>query len=729
MVSTESMSTAYAHSANEAGERHRLVDHLRGTAERAAAFAAPVSLDAVAYRLGMWHDLGKFHPDWQRYLVESEVNPGRRGHGPDHKAAGTVVAARTLGPLALAVHGHHGGMTSPAQLNAWLSDKSSDQRTHQALVLAMEALPELESLAAVPGLPKQFANPHDGELSTRVLYSCLVDADFLDTESHFDSGRTMARGGDVPLPDLWTRFEEYHRKVSATAPSTTVNAVRREVYESCVEAASIDPGVFRLRVPTGGGKTLSGMAFALRHALKHGMSRVIVAVPFISITEQTAQVYREIFDRPREPPVVLEHHSGVRTADPEWDEYDRATEWHRLASENWDASIVVTTTVQLFESLFARTPSACRKVHRLTNAVVLLDEAQALPSRLLEPILDGLRFLAEHGRTSVVLSTATQPAFDAIPTFSRLPAVELVPEAQKHFALLSRVEYRIEEQSTSWVDVASRVGNDHAGLVVVNTKRDALALLDALGDPDALHLSTLLCGAHRRNVLAEITTRLQNGAPCRVVATQVVEAGVDLDFPAVYRAMGPLDSIIQAAGRCNREGRLEKGVVTVFRPAEGGLPPGAYRTGTAITESLLGTDPDAIGNPQIAEEYFRRLYSHVDTDQEQIQRLRSRFEYEEVARRFRMIEDDTIPVVVTTYGSSRERSTVRSALDSLRERRGNPRELMRRLQPYVVSLRRHQADRLMADGLVTAVTEGLAEWHGRYDPVRGLIAADPELVI
>jgi CRISPR-associated endonuclease/helicase Cas3 len=454
----------------------------------------------------------------------------------------------------------------------------------------------------------------------------------------------------------------------------------------------------------------------------------VVAVPFITITQQTAGVYRGIFNSTQDSaPAVLEHHSGTPEAIEETDEYTTPATWARLAVENWDAPIIVTTTVQLFESLFANRTSQCRKLHRLAKSVIILDEAQSLPAHLLDPILDGLQELCASYGATVVLSTATQPAFDAIPAFEKLDASEIVPTPERHFEALKRVgyEWRVDEP-LSWDEAASLVHEESQALAILNTKNDALSLLDALDDPDALHLSTLLCGAHRTQVIDNVTRRLAAGEPCRVVATQVVEAGVDLDFPLVLRVLGPLDSIIQAAGRANREGRLQAGRVVVFQPAEGGLPRGAYQRATQTTRTMLNAGPLDMHDPHAIREYFARLYQLEDTDRNQIQKKRRELDYPEIARRFRMIEDHTINVVVTEYGSEEERQLVRSILSKLRAGVPPTRALLRRLQPYTVSLWRQQAREYQQRGFLSVqeLAPGLWEWLGRYDPVRGLFAGD-----
>lgn len=718
----ENRAIPYAHSKNHQGSRHDLVAHLRGVAGLAAKFAEPIGAGEAARWVGLWHDIGKFHPEWQRYLLESEANPELRGHGPDHKAAGAWMASRHAGPVSMLVQGHHGGLRSVEGLNNWLAERQSDPALQEALRLARQAIPDLTPESG-PGFPEHVANdPLAAELFLRLLFSTLVDADFLDTEAHFHPERGGGRSVVASIDDLLARL---HRHMGAMPPSASpaVNDARSAIYSACIAAGKSPPGIFRLTAPTGSGKTLAGMAFALQHAAFNGHRRVIVAVPFISITEQTADVYRSVFESAGDSsPAVLEHHSEATAHDSDSGDFSKAAMWARLAAENWDAPVVVTTTVQLFESLFSNAPGRTRKIHRLANSVIILDEAQALPPHLLAPVLDAIQDLAAHYGTTVVLSTATQPSFESIPAFAAVKATEIVPEPGRWFDRLRRVTYEWRtDPPLSWQAVAELVRREDQALAVLNTKRDAVALLDALGDPRALHLSTSLCGAHRRTVIAEVKRRLDAGEPCRLISTQVVEAGVDLDFPVVLRAMGPLDSIIQAAGRCNREGRMERpGRVIVFRPAEGGMPPGSYKVAAGITGAVLGTGVEHPDMPGVLVQYFRQLYQTVDVDGKNVQPTRKSLNYQETAKRFQMIDGDTESLVVTSYGSADERRTVRSLLEELRADAPDPRRLLRLLHPYVVSVRSRVADQYRRRGLMTEIIPGINEWHGRYDDVRGV---------
>jgi len=719
----------YAHSKNSEGRWHPLQEHLQAVARLAADLAKKFQVEYWGYVAGILHDLGKSQPEFQVYLENCQNHPEKKIRGPDHSSAGAVLAGqRYWEGLAFLLAGHHGGLPDPANLKQRVRDKAKDPAVQDVLKHAEKILP----LPECPDLP-HLISPTQTELFLRFLFSALVDADYLDTEAHFDSGRSRLRYRPVNLEILAESFWKKQDKLSGHDQSP-VNLVRHEIYQACLAAAESEPGVFRLTVPTGGGKTLSGMAFALKHALRHQKHRIIVAIPYTSIIDQTAQVYRRIFGDES----ILEHHSAITSRENE--DHFVQQQWTRLAAENWDAPIIVTTTVQLFESLFANRPAACRKLHNLAQSIVILDEVQTLPTGLLLPILEVVQQLVDYYGVTVVLSTATQPALvdSGSPYLKGLSGDkirgEIVPNPARYFQALNRVAYDCPKEAWSWERVAQEMAAEPQCLTVVNTKKDALALLDALNDPEALHLSTLLCMIHRRQVMEEINKRLdpQRPLPCRVVATQVVEAGVDLDFPVVLRAMGPLDRIVQAAGRCNREGRLPQGRVIIFQPAEGRVPPGDYRTGHDIARAMLNRPRVDLHSPGIYENYFRQLYQAVNTDKHHINELRQRLDFPEVAARFNLIEDDSVPLVVRYPKKD-------SKVDELLRRiqvpeallGGEARRLLRQFQPYLVNVRRRVLAQYQQQGLAREHSLGLWEWQGNYHPVKGLhdAALDPEPLV
>lgn len=710
-----------AHSINAQGKRHNLVEHLKTVAELTAGFASKFGAKELGYWAGLWHDVGKIHPEFQKYLHDCETEPGRRRRGPDHKQAGALLAAQRYELLAFLIAGHHGGLPTRSELKTWLQDKTKIQRSQEAIQLVRQHLGDIEPLQAL-SLPAHLKSELDAEFFIRMLFSALVDADFLETEKHFNSEQSDRRSGAPTSAELWDRFDLNQQMLSGKK-ANRINQIRHDVYQACIQAANQTQGFFRLTVPTGGGKTRSAMAFALKHTLAHGLDRVIVAIPYTSIIEQTAKVYREIFG----DGAVVEHHSAVTTREESADPVSLSDVWSRLAAENWDAPIIVTTTVQLFESLFGRKTTVCRKLHNIARAVIVLDEVQTLPVGLLEPILDALRQLVAHFNVSVVLCTATQPALEESPYLKGLPGMtEIIPDPAALFVELGgRVRYELPSWGVTWTweKVAAEMRQAEQALAVVNTKNNGIALLKALHDPKALQLSTLLCGAHRRDVLKEVDRRLEQGIPCRLVSTQVVEAGVDLDFPLVLRAMGPLDRIVQAAGRCNREGRQVTGRVAIFEPAEGQLPPGAYASATATTRNLLARADFDFHQPENYREYFQALYQVVDKDAKEIQSFREHLDFPGVAERFRMIDDDSASVVVRYRGMDDSNDTVDRLISYVQHQEGKvPRWLLRQLQPYIVNVRSRLVDGFQRDGLLQELVAGLWEWLGKYDLVRGITA-------
>lgn len=726
----------FAHSPNDAGDWHLLREHLRGASALAREYAGVFGGGDIAAALAYWHDVGKANPDWQAYLRRAATDPSLRGTGPEHSLAGTLLAWRhpQLRPFAFAIAGHHGGLPSRSVLvGQRLSNGDAVAAAESSLRLAQEVLPDLDvNITSPMPLASASDDPRVWEHLIRMVFSAVVDADFIDTERHFDPARTRVReSAKLSLATLRDRLLADQRTRFGLATGRMADT-RREIFAHCIEAAQLPPGIFRLTVPTGGGKTRAALAFALDHAARYGKRRVILAVPFLSITDQTARVYREVFP---EPGIVLEHHSGF---DGHEDESPRPeVTWSRLAAENWDAPIVVTTTVQLFESLFANRPSRTRKLHNIAGSVLILDEVQSLPIPLLAPTLEMLEALARYYGVTVVLSSATQPAYEVLPGFAGLSIAEIVPDPGRYFSALQRVSYdaRITRRVT-WDEVGTWLAGEHQALVVVNTKSDAVALLDAAqeaGVTDVLHLSTLLCGAHRRRALEEIHRRLSAGEPCVVISTQVVEAGVDVDFPAVYRAIGPLDSIIQAAGRCNREFKLDRGRVILFDPAEGRLPSGAYRVATDQTRAILQPGIVEIDSVEVISRYYLRFLVLPDIDNRNIQAARDQFDYPEVGRRYRLIDDDTEAVVIASYvqshGSAAESSRVTRLIEEARTRSGSPRQALRGLQPYIVEVRRREIEAARAAGLAEEIVPGLNIWLGRYDDVRGLMYERAESLV
>lgn len=678
-------------------EWHRLEDHLRGTAEKAARFASSWGANDAAYLAGLWHDLGKYSAAFQARIGalddDEHVKDRRPGH-VDHSTAGAIFAIKQLAnaglPIAMAIAGHHAGL---GNLQESVKPRLGKKELLEAATEGCSGADWLGS-APRPALPERFQALPKGskerslEFWIRFLFSALVDADFLDTEAFYDGSVARERSIPITVQDLAARLEVHIRELTGRAPDSSVNACRRRILEACRQKAVMPPGAFSLTAPTGSGKTLAGMMFALEHAATHGLNRVIVVLPFTSIIEQSADVYREVFGG---GPVV-EHHSNL---DPLSE--DRR---NRLASENWDAPIVVTTAVQFFESLFGNRTSVCRKLHNIARSVVILDEAQTLPAKLLDPILEGLRELTSHYGCSVLISTATQPAFRSRPGFRGVDAIrEIVPDPQTEFRALRRV--RVEwpedlERPSSWGELAERVAGHAQVLAIVHKKADAHQLAELLGE-GTIHLSAAMCAAHRLEVIREIRARLHDGEPVKVVSTQLVEAGVDIDFPVVYRALAGFEALAQSAGRCNREGRLPQGRFIVF-VAPSDPPPGILRKGLSTARILvkeLGERADPL-DPEIFERYFRDLYLVTDTTGQEVQRERAHLSFENVARAFKIIEEGATTAIVVPYGDAEGRV-------ARLQREGVSRQTLRALQPHLVQVYSQEFQKLRDAGAIEQV--------------------------
>ncbi len=738
-MTIENEGAIYAHSleGRPTSEWQELLPHLEGVAELAECFCAAFGAAPWGRLTGLWHDLGKFRQAFQEYIR------GDRDRA-EHSIVGALLArAREESPadpawlaVAFVIAGHHGGLPNLRADGARkpLVDRLDDQQS--LLADTLPAVPVELREHPLPPLPARLATLprkrtardeflRSFELWIRFLFSALVDADFLDTEKFYRGDeRALHTAGFDDVATLRARLDAHVNAKSAAAEPTEVNALRAEVLAACRSAADEPPGLFSLTVPTGGGKTLSAMAFALRHAERHQLRRVIAVIPFTSIIEQNAAVYRQALGERH----VIEHHSNL---DPE-----KESRRNKLASENWDAPVIVTTNVQFFESLFGNRPSRCRKLHNIARSVVLLDEVQTLPTQFQMTILAALRELTAHYGCSVVLSTATQPAFKYQEEDFRhglRDVREIVRDPQELAGRLERFHVdwpAVDGEPVAWPDLAAELTSRQRVLAIVHQRRDARELAELLPEEGRFHLSALMCAAHRSRVLGEVEEALKRNAPCRLVSTQLVEAGVDIDFPVVYRALGGLDSLTQAGGRCNREGSPDKGRMVVFRaPTE--PPPGTPSKGLATMEMLLRNyEKIDLSDPALVTEYFRMLFETIQPDGKGIEAERRQRNFENVARKFRLIDDYSMPVVVP-YGDAAKR------LERLRVD-GPGREALRAVQPYVVNVARWQLERLVAAQAVELVHDAvfaLNVAYGKlYDKRFGLILdgeilANPERLI
>ncbi|MFA7094566.1 MAG: CRISPR-associated helicase Cas3' [Thermovirgaceae bacterium] len=758
---------------NDKGEwiTQDLSDHLEGTAIRAAKFADDFGNSDWGYFIGLLHDLGKFHPNWQRYIrVKSGYDPEAHIESApgkiNHSTAGAVHVFDILSkahPIArifgYPIAGHHAGLTD------WYPDDAGgdlQNRIYDSLngTLRTDELGEIkknpETLkflsASFPKSTPVFKKKCEGNkkdenqhIWVRMLFSCLVDADYLDTEEFMDPAKSEERQGYPTLSELKARFDSFMDMKVSQSNKSPINLKREEVLDLCREKSSLPPGFFSLTVPTGGGKTLSSMAFALEHALSQGKKRVIMAIPFTSIIEQTAKVLKYGTDMDESilsmrkdehlfgEGAVIEHHSNL---DPE-----NETAKNRLASENWDAPIIVTTNVQLFESLFASQPSSCRKLHNLVNSVVILDEAQMLPPEYLKPILSVLKVLVEDYGVTVLFCTATQPAFSGTvgssqTKFEGIPeCIEIIDDPESLYKDLKRVEIKLPEPDmvSTWKEISEELNSYEQVLCIVNTRRDCRDLHKLMPE-GTVHLSALMCGEERSEVISDIKKKLSDSVPIKVISTQLVEAGVDIDFPVVYRAMSGMDSIAQAAGRCNREGKLcykgEMGQVVVFSPSKP-APPGLLRKGEDAARTLIRNKSVNELSPELFRDYFRNYFASInDLDKPDFERRLKKeadefkFQFRTFSRDFNLIDNTKQkPVIIWYKGRTRDSREIIEELKKF----GPNKSRLRKLQRFTVNIPYPLWQKLIGLGYIEEVHGfSIQAGDGLYKPGLGLIWEEGE---
>ncbi len=713
-----------AHSKNKQGQTHTAKEHLSEVARLSHKFSANAHWKTEAVLAGLLHDLGKYADSFQARL-RGEVS------GLDHWSSGVLVALEHhAAGAALAVQGHHIGLQSIESLknctisklthhhplNLKLSDTDINKLKELFCADGLTVKkPESFSIELPNGLSKQIS----AMLDVRMLFSCLTDADFLDTEAHFE-GIPREDGPELDTTASLKALSDFmNDSVRATSKADqNVLDARNALWEMVENAAGRPPGLLTLTAPTGSGKTLAMLKFALEHSARNGLKRIIIAVPFLSIIEQTAAIYKTIF-KSFPANYVLEHHSlaGLGSEEAKDDAEVTAERDRRLLSENWDAPIIITTNVQLLESLFSNRPSSCRKLHNLMESVIMFDEAQTLPQAFAVPTLAALSHLSSAYRTTVMFATATQPAFDTLDNAvsTKVSAgwrpVEAAPEHYRLYDKLRRYEvlWPEEGESTTWQELADQLREERQVLCVVNLKSHAQALLDELRNDDALfHLSTNQCALHRRSVLDEVRGRLVKGLPCRLISTQCIEAGVDVDFPVVYRALAPLDAIAQAAGRCNREGRQtdnngnrRMGGVRVFEPDVTGdyrkrYPTWAYYQAAEVTRSMLikarrsGLAELDLNDPQVFREYYRELYdlSRPETLNNELASAITSIDFVRVAKEYRLIDQSAIQVLVPYEQYSEQFDELRQQQD----KEGISATWIRKAQGLAVSVFRPKSD-------------------------------------
>ncbi len=673
----------YAHSTGAPDKRgwQVLSDHLRNVADIASKFGDSFGAADIAYAGGLLHDIGKYSSEFQKRLEGVDIRV-------DHSTAGAR-EARALYPKHLSrileyiITGHHGGLLNYGSSETGLEGRMGNKFIPDYSAYSDEIqAPDLTRFR--PKLkPVQKKKGYSIAFFTRMLYSCLVDADSLDTEAFADPDSASLRGRYDSFERLSQKFDDYMATLFSKAEKTEINTRRRGIYEQCRKMAVSPPQMFTLAVPTGGGKTLSSMGFALDHLRQHGLRRIFYVIPYTSIIEQNAGKFREIFGNRN----VLEHHSNFDPKTIADDDAASVENFLKLSAENWDMPIVVTTNVQFFESLFSNRRSRCRKIHNLAQSVIILDEAQMLPTDYLRPCLQALSELVCNYGSTVVICTATQPKLGDLLDDSIKP-VEIVQSPAELYEAFRRVCVN-DLGSLSDKELSARLQEHRQVLCIVNTRAHAQHLHAALSKHGkCYHLSARMCPVHRRRQLKEIQELLRQGADCRVISTQLIEAGVDIDFPVVYRSIAGIDSIAQAAGRCNREGRAERGDVYIFRSAERyGQATSWQRLTAEIGRMVMDAHGDPLSLPAV-EAYFQKLYSYKGDEGLDRREILPSFEkglselafpFEDVGWKFSIIEQGTKDLIIP-YGDEG-----RALADELRNSE-SPWKYTRRLQGYTISI-------------------------------------------
>lgn len=674
------------------GKTQSVLSHLRGTAYLAKAFARAFGGETQAELAGLAHDIGKYSEAFQKRLKGDSIQV-------DHSTAGALECWRAGQPFAaFAVAGHHGGLPDGGSQTDGPNQATLWGRIKRGGILEPYGCWEQDVTLPQAGIPGFLRTRSGLEMVffTRMLYSCLVDADFLDTEAFMD-GRDRVRN-ETSMEQLWDRLQSY---ISGWfPPKGGLNRQRCQILERCMqEGEKRAPGLFSLTVPTGGGKTEASLAFALTHAKQHGLKRVIYVIPYTSIIEQTAEVFRKILGEEN----VLEHHSNVLC------DLDREADPHTIslakATENWDMPVVVTTAVQFFESLYACRSSQCRKLHNIAGSVVIFDEAQMLPIPYLRPCVWAISQLVKRYGVSAVLCTATQPALEPIfrEFLPQVPVQELCPPDTCQWDLFRRVTFR-QTGGLIWDELAAQLNTYSQVLCIVNTRKAAQAVYGRLDRAGSFHLSTLMCPSHRKAQLREIRRRLKEGLPCRVVSTSLIEAGVDVDFPIVFREQSGLDSILQAAGRCNREGRrsAEESVVHIFEGEEKAPP--LFATAIGAGKAAMARYAD-IASPEAIHTYFSELLDLKGSDAQDKERILTLiqsefFPFRTVAERFHLIDSPTRTVYIPWEDGA-------ELVARLRAGEGG-RTLFRQLGQYGVSVYEKHFTALEAAGELEVLENGAA---------------------
>ena len=691
-------------------------DHLSGTAKLMDTFAGGNEYKKIFRTTGLLHDFGKYQPAFQKYLREG----GRRGSVP-HASWGAGLSKKfSQVEAAFAIDGHHKGMPDKGDLQTDLYEY--DEPEHKLFnsirteFFKENQIEEADLIYSDTGL-----RGTDKELFIRMLFSALTDADWLDTESHFKSVDSEKRNKKIFDPAHL--LDKLENDVTGKSKEGYINILRNKVRSYAISKAQSEAGFFSMTLPTGMGKTLASVSWALHHAKHNSLKRIIIVLPFISIIDQTAKELKRIFGEEW----VLEHHSNFNEDEEDNNEIADESiqdELHtrRLATENWDYPIIVTTSVQFFESLFANKPSRCRKVHNIAQSVVIFDEVQTLPKELVLPTLSMLKNVQKVMGSSFLFCTATQPAFEKSEGFNGIENIQsLVENPKEVFEATRRVEYLAVDdyKPVSIEELSEKVLLEgDSTLSIFNTKKQALLFFNAIKDHSgyqAFHLSTGMFPAHRKEVIGKIRSCLKNKERILVSSTQLIEAGVDFDFPCVFREIAPLESIIQSAGRCNREGKMpEAGKVFIFAlPLE--VRPNKMKQYYSLADFAVTTykgKEEMLYEHDFFGEYYRKVFRlFIPEDIKNIEKSRLGFNFKTVAGAYHLIENKTTPLFILCDESS-------DLYERIRYKPFLSRDDYRAMQQYSVQV----YENFMRDniGKLGKEPQGYWKWYGTYDKDYGI---------
>ncbi len=715
--------TFYAHSENNFKESHLLSNHSKETATIAKSFACNEIYKAIFYLTGLLHDLGKYQMPFQNYLK----NGGVRGSVPHASWGAGYARCKGMLETSIVIDGHHKGIPDNS---AWKGDTEPFKRNEvDGFENVLGAFIEDNSFDEnifnkdiISEIPKTSSQR---EVFIRYLFSALTDSDWLSTEKHFNKDASAMRVcAQLAIDEMTCKLE---KAFSEKSTDGDINRMRNEARQQVLQKAGLSCGFYSLTLPTGMGKTLISMAWALKHAKINHLKRIIIVLPFVNIIDQTAQVLKDIFGEEW----ILEHHSGFNededaTKDTE-ERYSLLEQRKKLACENWNYPVILTTTVQFFESLFSNRPSRCRKIHNIAESVVIFDEVQTLPKEIILPTLQMLKDVQTVMRTSFLFCTATQPAFEKRKGFDGIDTIyPLMDNPTEIYRETNRVKYNLLNnlEPINSSDLLNAVVNEATStLVIFNTKKAALEFYNSAENSvqweSKYHLSTAMCPAHRKNVIKNVRADLEAGRKIIVSSTQLIEAGVDFDFPVVFRAMAPLESIIQSAGRCNRENKLGKsgGRVFLFKIIDGGMPDKTYAACASHAEEFLRTDIEQLHNHQSFNKYYAQVVQlYVDPDKHNINATRKAFNFKTVNDGYRIIKNATEGLYMYNY--SDESRQLRRTLEY---KEFLSKDDYRKMQPFIVPV--YKSFIIQNGSMCKTMPQGFMVWYGNYDQQTGISGA------